>query len=328
MKQSLGLFALMGIGIAASDAVVVSAHSATPSSHCALKASHRPQTLHYLGDMQFDAFTDDSIQFAASEGDRTDPVLYDARTDNFHYDGLYRLRNASGQWQFRIGAQEFGTHTRFFHVQWEQGRRPQQAGIYTVEALKQPAVIRTGAPIAMVGDSITWAGYGQRLRCEMLDAGFSGHFVGRHVDSFGLAHEGEGGNTTADLMRRLENVPASSRYFLLIGTNDVTATPKETLDNILHIAGGLSHARKAAKVYVSTLLPRSDNKAANRRNDAVNELLRAHFKTCTDCQSLVLVDTAQVMHEHGDWQSLLVDGLHPSIEGYRFLAKYWVQEIR
>jgi lysophospholipase L1-like esterase len=327
MKQRIGLLAVLGVAVAAYSAPHPQSSESPKAWHCVLNETRKPSVLHDLGEMKFEAFTDDSIVFDASEGDLTDPVLYDARTDNFHYDGLYRLRNTAGEWRFRIGAQEFDARTRFFHVQWEQGYSPQQSGIYRVEALKDPRVSATDVSISMVGDSITWAGYGQRLRCEMLDAGFKWHFVGRHLDSFGLAHEGEGGNTTMDVLARIAKVPASSRYFLLIGTNDVSAPPNETFNNILRIAYELSHKRKGAKVYISTLLPRSDNNAANRRNDRVNSLLRKYFNACEDCQAFILVDTAQAMHGHDDWQTLLVDGLHPGIAGYRFLAEYWVRTL-
>jgi hypothetical protein len=295
----------------------------TSRSHCdALRVSYPVHTLGDLGTINFESFGRHKLWLSSSEGNLVDDRLYDRRTDNFNYDGLYRLTKDGKSWYFRHGGQTFNhdntNRTFLYDVQWVDQHYPKKPGKYHVE------VVGETKPVSLptfntVGDSITWWQHGEYLRCMLADAGIGHNFIGSRTDIFGYGHDGEGGDNTRDVLKRIKDIAPSSTYFLLIGTNDRFET-RETVDNILKIARALSKKQPNTIVLVSTLLPRSDE--FDQRNQKVNDALRQYFKSCTSCDSITLVDTHTAFIKQENWQGLLADGLHPSKAGYLFLAQF------
>jgi len=324
-KNHFSIFAVLTLVL-----IVVSyaVYSNYPRSHCRLEVDNPVTTQHTLGNVVFDAFDRHKLWVSASAGNVMDDVLYDRRSDNFNYDGLYRLSKDGKSWLFRYGGQVFdndGTKRTFLYdVQWANGDYPKEAGAYTVEVVSQQPNSKTSPTLNTVGDSITWWQYGEYFRCLLADNGLPYNFVGSRTDIFGYGHDGEGGNNTRDVLNRIQAIPPSSYYFILIGTNDRFSTD-ETVSNIMKIAALLRDKQNDSIVLISTLLPRKDE--FNARVEGVNEKLKNAFKHCKDCQGLKLIDTNVVLAQK-DWQSLSADGLHPNKEGYKFLAKFIANKLQ
>ncbi len=175
--------------------------------------------------------------------------------------------------------------------------------------------------IDTIGDSITWFHQAERLRCLMLDNGLRMDFLGKFLDPYGYHHDGHGGDSTFDTLKRIHSIPKSDSYFLLVGVNDIDDTAMTTFLNIQQIAHSLYQINNNAKIFVSTLIP--IDTPLNNRNNEVNKLLREKL-SCIHC---VLVDTGEMFASQPNWQSLLVDKVHPTAQGYELIANYLVTII-
>src|SRR5699024_10965573 len=97
---------------------------------------------------------------------------------------------------------------------------PTETGPMSFDVVKKD-VVQTGQnQIAIVGDSITWTNNGEAFRFKLAYHDPNLNFIGTHTDTFGFGHEGEGGNTTLDVINRLPRIIASDNYLVHIGTND------------------------------------------------------------------------------------------------------------
>lgn len=173
--------------------------------------------------------------------------------------------------------------------------------------------------LSTVGDSITWQGDGQYLRCLMRDNGLSYEFAGTHTDQFYFQHEGEGGNTTLQVLDRINQIPVADAYFLLIGINDVLQNVPEhvIVSNIITISNKLYEKNNNAKIYISTLLPIIYQQNIQVQN--VNRLLLSNIKICKSCS---IINIGGQFYNLQNWQSYLIEGIHPNIEGYKRLSKF------
>ena len=169
-----------------------------------------------------------------------------------------------------------------------------------------------------IGDSITWQGEGQYFRCLLRDYGLQYNFVGNNVDRFSFKHDGEGGNTSAQVIKRLNTIPVSDVYFLLIGINDILQNVpiNITLNNIKKIGNSLYEKNNNARIYISTLLPIAYKQ--NTQVQKLNNLLLSSNFMCTNC---VVIDVGGDFYRLGNWSSFLIEGIHPNLNGYNALSK-------
>ncbi len=230
-------------------------------------------------------------------------------------DELYGLTKDKKTWLFRIAAfTPLPSGGTLYAVNWATKDLPSK-GTYelaTYEATRKPPFKKT---FDTIGDSITWGGYGQFLRCLLKDQGLPYDFNGSHVDSFGLGHDAEGGDTTQNVLARINKIPSTDVYFLLIGTND-RILPQDTVNNIVQIAKQLYAKNNKATIYISTLLPRADLFLG--RNQMVNGLLLQTGSICPRCK---VIDVGGAFYALKDWQKYFPDKLHPNYEGYVELAR-------
>ena len=91
-------------------------------------------------------------------------------------------------------------------------------------------------PLCMVGDSITWAGDGDLWRAYLLEEIPALAFVGTHSARLGYSHAGEGGNSTSQVLARLEDIPDCPNYHLMIGINDSAAA--QSAEQVDEVAAG------------------------------------------------------------------------------------------
>ncbi|MGQ3889198.1 SGNH/GDSL hydrolase family protein [Legionella sp. CNM-1927-20] len=237
-------------------------------------------------------------------------------------DDLYGLSKDKKTWFFRItGLTPLTSGNALYLVTWATKDLPPK-GTYelsTYETTHKPQFKQT---FDTIGDSITWGGHGQFLRCLLRDQGLPYDFEGSHVDPFGFGHDGEGGDTTQAVLARINKIPVTDAYFLLIGTNDRTLH-QDTVNNIVQIANQLYAKNNKATIYISTLLPRAD--AYFERNQAVNKLL---LQTNSICPSCKIIDVGGAFYALKDWQRYFPDKLHPNYEGYVELAKIITRFIK
>lgn len=179
--------------------------------------------------------------------------------------------------------------------------------------------------INTIGDSITWQGDGQYFRCLMRDNGLAYEFIGNYVDRFLFNHDGEGGNTTAQLIQRLQTIPISDAYFLLIGINDIlqNVPTTTTFNNIVIISNALNQKNKYANIYISTLLP-----TIYKQNSDVQKLNKILLQARNLCDKCKVIDVGGQFYKLQDWPSYLIEGIHPNIEGYKQLSKFVVESIQ
>lgn len=265
-----------------------------------------------LGAIKFSTFNANYIWLDSSMGNKV--AAFNTNQD-------YEVVTGAGSYYFRLNGEAYnptGTNqTYIYDLAWAFNMVPPTAGTYVVNAYNS-----TQAPVyfrylVTVGDSISWWQYGRFLRCLMRDSGLHYDFSGQFTDVFGFNHDAHGGDSTTDLMARINTIPVADAYFLLIGTNDHT-NAATTADNIISIAQSLRAKSTCAKVYISTLLPRND--AYNTLNQDINTLLRNHGAICQGC---VLLDLGAYFYAKPNWATyLMADGIHPNMSGENLIANY------
>lgn len=173
-----------------------------------------------------------------------------------------------------------------------------------------------GRKLCTIGDSISWAGFGGCFRNLLRDKGLQYDFIGEFIDTFGFEHSAISGQSTVDLLNRLNYIPTADSYHILLGTVD-DGTAIEVHNNLMAIASYLKNRNSDAKINICSLLPRTDNSTKNTRNLAVNGLLSSSTYNFIDAASSLPID----------WGSHLVDGLHPKLSGYEILTDIITSEI-
>lgn len=196
-------------------------------------------------------------------------------------------------------------------------------------------------PLCMIGDSITWATHGDCWRQELIRRIPRLAFVGTHVGVHGYSHAGEGGNSTVQVLARLDAVPDSAHYALLIGTNDLgyqdpggqQAGVARTVANIERIVARLLARPATRTVFLGSILPcDSDGPEypVQPLRDATNQLVNAALRARLGGDTLPTGRVAWVEYEHRlrprpDWPAII--RLHPLPEGYAVLADILAEAI-
>jgi len=184
-------------------------------------------------------------------------------------------------------------------------------------------------PFCMIGDSITWAGEGDSWRADLLEHLPQLAFVGTHTAKFGYSHAGEGGNTTREVLERLDDVPDCPYYHLLIGTNDssrskepeeISSCAQVTAERIEQIVHGLLKKPSVRKIFLASLLPcQTNNPLRDQTNAATNVLLRKKLKTTLASDKITWVEYEIPIRAIPNWGPMI--RLHPTPKGYELLAK-------
>lgn len=178
--------------------------------------------------------------------------------------------------------------------------------------ISQPSMATT---VCSVGDSITYGA--KRLRTNLYNAHNDWQYIGNNYDGRWF-HDGIPGDSSADVVSRLDNIPPCDIAFVLIGTNDFGSgiySINETISNIQTIVDTLSG--RGTAVYVETLLPRFDFLELNTWNIAINKKITEKITGAT------ILDTYKSLaNSNYPLVYLLYDGLHPSWLGYDEMAEY------
>jgi hypothetical protein len=197
-------------------------------------------------------------------------------------------------------------------------------------------------PLCMIGSSITWFGYGDYWRKYLLEDIPTLAFIGTHSAALGYSHAGEGGNTTRQVLDRMDAIPAARYYHLLIGTNDnnvyeeslVYERANRTAENIAQIIEKLLEKPGVRKIFLGTLLPCDSDAPATRpanplrmkANLITNALVWYNLQYAPYRNKIVLVDYATPILNNPEWRTLI--RLHPTREGYLMVADTLAKAIR
>lgn len=197
------------------------------------------------------------------------------------------------------------------------------------------AVKDTGQiPLCMIGDSITWADFGDHWRKELLTHLPNLAFIGSHTACFGYSHAGEGGDTVAKVLARLEDIPDCPYYHLHIGTNSnsvkekecVLLQAKETAATIVEIVNGLLAKHGVKKVFLASIMPcYTDNSLRDLCNHETNKILRAEFAKVFPASKVVWVEYEEEIRKVPGWEKIIL--LHPTPEGYARIAGITAKKI-
>ena len=277
------------------------------STACELLVNTPTTFVKSLGTVKFNAFGLDAIVFAPIMGDMSCQL-------NYNY--LYQMTDGINTFYFRFNGQVFnGNSTVLSGVSWANNVAPTVVGDYIVDAYTASKAAVYNQTMVTIGDSITWSLYGRYLRCMLVDQGIGYDFIGEKTDTFGFAHEGEGGDNTANILARIGSIPVADAYFILAGTNDITLTPMQTVNNLMMISVALHTKSPNAIIYLSTLLPRYTPYL--QRNLDVNAILLANQWG----NNIQVLDTGGDFYSFQNWQTfLLPDILHPTYAGYGIIT--------
>lgn len=214
-----------------------------------------------------------------------------------------------------------------------------------------------GTTIYPLGDSITWGetdprggGFRTRLYQDLLSGGYQPQFVGTSIDNPSLPlldagqthHEGHPGYKIQDIDGNLEQgqqfltrTPNTHIILVLLGTNDIlqhndTAHAADRLDILID---HLTTVRPRSTVVVGSIPPTFLTDVHDPRdptlmyNAAIPKLAaddRALGKSVYFADMFPLFLTAA--GERND--SMLSDGIHPSMAAYDLMADRWYSTIR
>jgi lysophospholipase L1-like esterase len=182
--------------------------------------------------------------------------------------------------------------------------------------LTTQAVAATGpTSVCMVGDSITARGMAWRERMAQQRPDW--HYDGSHSDGTYL-HDGVGGDTTRDIINRLNAVPACDVYLLMAGGNDLakrSATPGQIAENLQSIADTLS--ARGGVVFLMTMIPCNCGTEGNIEIAYTNYLIQKNITGHAIIDAWSAFSGSPYPKE---W--LYVDAFHPSWLGYRVLADF------
>lgn len=198
-----------------------------------------------------------------------------------------------------------------------------------------PATNPPQVPLCMIGDSITWAGEGDYWRQFLIEQLPTLGFVGTHTAVLGYSHAGEGGNSTYQVLARLQDIPDCAHYHLLIGTNDGAgkdeaqqqAMAQGCADRTVKIVQGLLQKPSCQKVFLGSILPcQTDNPARDQTNSKANAILRPQISTLFPDGRVVWVEYEQPIRAIRNWGPIIL--LHPTQTGYRLIATILAQTLR
>lgn len=190
-------------------------------------------------------------------------------------------------------------------------------------------------PLCMIGDSITWSEKGDYWRQYLVEQIPTLAFVGAHTAVLGYSHAGEGGNGTAQVLGRLDAIPACLYYHLLIGTNDGSGkdeAQQQTMaqgcaDRIVKIVQGLLQKPGVQKVFLGSILPcQTDKPLRDQTNSKVNAILRPQISKLFPDGRVVWVEYEHPVRAIRNWGPII--RLHPTKVGYGLIATILAQALR
>lgn len=267
---------------------------------------------------------EDKLILAPNHGEIRAPLLYTDDFSNFNFNGFYRISNKLGDTSyFRFGWVSYkDSSTQLSNIKWYYKDIPITQGFetFTIETISVPKEHQEGdIKICTIGDSQTWWGNASALRKNMHDLAPEFSFTGSNTDIYNFQHEGEGGNSTQQVINRIEKTPYADYYTLLIGTNDWKKDIEEVTQNIIYIITFLNEKYPSAKVIYVDPLP-----TVNSERESFNKNLSKKVQSrIGNKQQVLFCPLGTEMRLNKNWEKdyLTNDGLHPNTIGVQFMAE-------
>ncbi|MBW2961522.1 SGNH/GDSL hydrolase family protein [Mesonia aestuariivivens] len=263
------------------------------------------------------------LEFSSKHPKITNPLLYNDNLRDFNFNGLYRISDKEGNTGFfRFGWINYAENKNIIsNLNWfyNDFKLDQEFKEYIIESIKIDKEQQGKLRICTIGDSQTWWSEASILRKQLHILNPDFFFVGSNTDIFSYPHEAEGGDSTGELLARINKVPEADYYTLLIGTNDWQEDISESFNNIKRIIAHLLQKSPNAKIFYLTPLP-----TANRERDKFNKKLKENVLTFIENNNHIsVVNIGEKMRDEKNWKSkyLTADGLHPNKEGVYLMAK-------
>ena len=157
----------------------------------------------------------------------------------------------------------------------------------------------------------------------------------KYYSNYNVVNSGIAGNTTRDILGDMKNRVYkynTSKFFLLIGTNDINSKipEEETIKNIKSIISGIRKNRPNAKIYVESIYPINDTddnkinkKLVSIRNNEIIKKYNKKIKKYCDNNSITYINMYDELKDTNDNLKLeyTKEGLHISDSGYVVITK-------
>jgi lysophospholipase L1-like esterase len=271
------------------------------------------------------------LYFNKIHGNISSPIKYNNLYKEFNFNNIYQIKDSlNNKYYLRFGWVSFkDNETVFSNLKWINNNKPKEIDNFSDFEFTVVDIdyIQFGnISLCTIGDSQTWWSNAQNLRKFINQSIDDLIFIGSNTDIFGYGHEGEGGNNSSELIKRINNIPKADYYTLLIGTNDWKNDIETTFLNIVEITDYLMKLNSNAKILYLTPIP-TVNKERDFFNTSLKEKLLLKFK---ENRNIVVLDLGKEMRLNKNWESyyLSPDGLHQSIEGVRFMSKLIGEKIK
>ncbi len=252
------------------------------------------------------------------------PLLYKDDYSNLNFNALYRITNNKGETgYFRFGWITYQDATNILsNVNWfyKQPLLSENFENYTIETVEVPSTQEGSIRICTIGDSQTWWGAASQLRMQMDKLNPDFYFIGSNVDIYDYPHEGEGGNSTESVLKRIEKIPEADFYTLLIGTNDWKNEISRAEENIKDILNFLTKKYPSSKIIYLDPLP-TTNKERNRFNQNLKKRIE---KIISQSPQVFICPLGEKIREKDNWAEIYLsyDGLHPNTKGVKLMAEH------
>lgn len=277
------------------------------ADNCRLVSDSVPVFVENIGSYGIASFANESIAFKPSHGD-----IHTV----FNMDHLHKITRDGEDYYFRYHWYSFENgQTILNNVTWLDNHKPKCCGLYYFSDYQTAKTPVKGQTMVTIGDSISWSNDGRYLRCMLVNQGIDYDFIGEHVDTFGFAHDAEGGDTTQAVLNRIASIPIADSYFILLGTNDISLTAMQTVNNLMTIAYTLKAKNPNTVIYISTLLPRHETHMS--RILQVNSILKANNWGV----NIKIIDVGGFVYSQSNWLNFFhSDQLHPNYYGYLLIT--------
>ncbi|MER3319465.1 MAG: heparin lyase I family protein [Allomuricauda sp.] len=267
------------------------------------------------------------IIFTEANKNFTDSKPWDRKIENFNYDGTYLLSYKENHYFFKVGSYSYNNNkTHLNRVNWLNKKPENFKGLCEFSLVEVKFNQFGNIRLCTVGDSQTRYARAMHLRRKINKILPEMVFVGNRQDIFGYFHEGEGGNSTKQLLNRANKIPQSDYYTLLIGTNDYKKyTVEESFARIQKVVDILTNKSPNSKVLYITPVPTTNN-VRDDFNLRLIDLIKSKFK---NNNSVVFVKYGERIRNDSNWPEkyLLKDGLHQNSLGIDLMAKMISQKI-
>lgn len=270
------------------------------------------------------------IYFNSRHGNLNSALSYNNLYSEFNFNNIYQIRDSqNNRYFFRFGWVSFNNdETIFSNIQWI-GKPILKLDAFTdLEfTIVDIEYIQFGDfALCTIGDSQTWWSSAQQLRKEINENFENAIFIGSNTDIFGYRHEGEGGNSTEQLLKRVNHIPKADFYTLMIGTNDWEKDMDTAFSNILKVIDHLIKLNPDSKIIYLTPLP-TTNTARDTFNKKLCDKLMLRLKTYNQ---IVILDIGKRMRENKNWKDAYLsgDGLHQNKNGVELMGKLIGEKLR